>query len=174
MSSLASGCPCSERHEPGVGGALVHEDEPPGVYPAHALSESTSLFFVSFGDFGGSQRPFLKVHPSFSRTARLIVATDTLTPRRSCHSSKWRSSVASSFSWSCAHSCRRSSVVAKRLRLRPVECLGSTRLTTTLYPALDGRARDSEEVRDVSTRQALVHRTEWLKSCLNRSSSRRR
>ena len=40
----------------------------------------------------------MKVLPSL-RTARLIVATDILTPWRSSHSSQWRFRVASSLAW---------------------------------------------------------------------------
>src|SRR5918997_1488969 len=78
VSPLAPGRPRPKRHHPDVGGGLVHEDEPPRIYAAVAPPPSASSLFVSFG---GTQRLFLSVHPSFWRIARLIVASDTLTPR---------------------------------------------------------------------------------------------
>jgi hypothetical protein len=67
----------------------------------------------------------LNVQPSL-RTARLMVATDTLAPPHSSHSSQWRSSVASSFSSSCLHRARRSSEVAQMEGVRPGEGFGAT------------------------------------------------
>jgi hypothetical protein len=66
---------------------------------------------------------FLKLHPSL-RTARLIVATDTLTPLSRSHSSQWRSRVASSSASSCAHRARLSTLEERMRGVRPGEGLG--------------------------------------------------
>src|SRR5215208_442940 len=123
VCTLSFGSPSIKSREGDVRPALVHEDELVGLYKApHVLSPSTSLFFVSLG---GTQTLFLSVHSSFSRMARLMVAMETLTPRRSSHSLQWRSRVAWSFSSSCFHRRCFSSGVARMRRLRPVEGLGS-------------------------------------------------
>jgi len=56
--------------------------------------------------------------------ARLIAERETLTPRRSSHSSQWRSKVASSLASSCSHKARLSSASARMRRFRPVEVPG--------------------------------------------------
>jgi hypothetical protein len=108
-SCPSSSAPCRVPFPPGrpgiawgeghVGRTLIHEHQAPWVDALQALPPSASSLLLV--PFGGRQGLFLKVQPSL-RTARLIVATDTLTPWCSSHTSQWRSSVASSLASSWA------------------------------------------------------------------------
>jgi hypothetical protein len=79
------GCPGVARDHRDVRRAFVNEEEALRIDQSQAFAPSTSSFFVSLG---GTQRLFLKLQPSLCLIARLIVATDTLTPRCSSHISQ--------------------------------------------------------------------------------------
>jgi hypothetical protein len=84
-----------DRGQGDVRRTLLEEDEPLRDDRPHLRSESTSSLVVSLG---GCHRSFLKVHPSSLRTARLMVATETQTPRFFSNIWRWSSKVAVSFS----------------------------------------------------------------------------
>ena len=71
MSSLPLGRPPVAWREAHVRRGLVHEHQPTGVDAAQAIPPSPSGPLVPLG---GRQRPFFRVHPSFRRIARLMVA----------------------------------------------------------------------------------------------------
>ena len=150
ISPLSSWCPGVAWGESDVRRRLVQEHQSLGGHTPHSFSESTSLLLISLG---GRQSLFLYVQPSFSRMARLMVATETQTPVFRCHSSQWSSRVASSFSSSWDHSILFSWSVARMRLLRPVEYLGDRSSPSRLFRSQ--RLRVAREIPKVSTTSLL-------------------